>query len=400
MWIRFKNMAFLEYKMRKLYLFLLFILISAVFAGSVLAADAGASGSVLKSCDTGKCPFPENDTYCIYYFYGETCPYCAYIHPKIQELAAKYPNFTLYELEVYYNETNQGLFQDFVERYGIDDPHVPAVFISNIALIGSNVIERELEENINYFLKNEPICPLGYNAKESASRDISPSREIKITLPAIILAALADSINPCAFAVLIFLLLYITSLGATKRALKIGIAYIITVFIVYFLAGLGLLRVIQFMGATRYVFYAAAVISIAAGAINIKDFFWYGKGITLAIPESKKGTIEKYVQKASLPAAIILGILVSMFELPCTGGVYLAILGLIAKNAYAMAIPYLLLYNIIFVLPLIIILLAVSFGFSAEKAEKLRLEKRKWLRLVIGIAMIALGVAMLSGMLG
>jgi len=89
-----------------------------------------------------------------------------------------------------------------------------------------------------------------------------------------------------------------------------------------------------------------------------------------------------------------------MFELPCTGGVYLAILGLIAKNAYAMAIPYLLLYNIIFVLPLVIILLAVSFGFSAEKAEKLRLEKRKWLRLVIGIAMIALGVAMLSGMLG
>src|SRR3989338_7805699 len=126
-------MAFLVYKMRKSCLFLLFILISAVFAGSVLAADADASGAVLKSCETGKCPLGGNDTYCIYFFYGETCPHCAYIHPKIQELAAKYPNFTLYELEVYYNETNQGLFQDFVERYGIDDPHVPAVFISNIA---------------------------------------------------------------------------------------------------------------------------------------------------------------------------------------------------------------------------------------------------------------------------
>src|SRR3989344_9002608 len=400
MWIRFKNMAFLEYKMRKLYLFLLFILISAVFAGSVLAADAGASGSVLKSCDTGKCPFPENDTYCIYYFYGETCPYCAYIHPKIQELAERYPNFTLYELEIYYNETNQDLFQDFVQRYEIEKPGVPAVFISNKALVGSSVIEKELEKNIIYFLKNEPVCPLKYNKEEAMAYDISPAREIKIALPAIILAALADSINPCAFAVLIFLLLYITSLGAAKRALKIGAVYIATVFIVYFFAGLGLLRAIQFMGATRYVFYAAAVISIAAGAINIKDFFWYGKGITLAIPESKKGVIEKYAQKASLPAAIILGVLVSMFELPCTGGIYLAILSLIAKNAYAMAVPYLLIYNLIFVLPLLIILLAVSFGFSAEKAEKLRLEKRKWLRLVIGIAMIALGVAMLAGVLG
>ena len=277
---------------------------------------------------------------------------------------------------------------------------MPAVFISNKALIGSNVIEKELEKNIVYFLKNEPVCPLKYNQEEAMAYDISPAKEIKITLPAIIIAALADSINPCAFAVLIFLLLYITTLGAAKRALKIGIVYIITVFIVYFLAGLGLLRAIQFIGATRYVFYAAAFISIAAGAINVKDFFWYGKGITLAIPESKKGTIEKYVQKASLPAAIILGILVSMFELPCTGGVYLAILSLIARNAYAMAVPYLLLYNIIFVLPLIIILLAVSFGFSAEKAEKLRLEKRKWLRLVIGIAMIALGAAMLAGVFG
>ncbi|MBI2047368.1 hypothetical protein HYT26_04385 [Candidatus Pacearchaeota archaeon] len=386
--------------MRRLYLFLLFILISAVFAGMVSAADADASGAVLKSCETGKCPFSENDSYCIYFFYGETCPHCAYIHPKIQKLAEKYPNFTLYELEIYYNETNQDLFQDFVKRYEIEKPGVPAVFISNKALTGSNVIERELEANIIYFLENEPVCPLKYNKEEATAHEISPPKKIDLTIGAVILAALIDSINPCAFAVLIFLLLYITTLGASRRILKVGIAYILSVFVVYFLAGLGLLRAIQSIGITSIVFQAAALISIAAGAINVKDFFWYGKGITLAIPESKKGVIEKYVQKASLPAAIILGVLVSMFELPCTGGIYLAILSLIAKNAYAMAVPYLLLYNLIFVLPLIIILLAVYFGMPAGHAEKFRLEKRKWLRLIMGIVMIALGAAMLAGVFG
>lgn len=384
--------------MRKLYLFLAAMLVFAILASSAVAADAGSS--VLKGCEAGRCLFSENDTHCIYFFYGETCPHCALVHPKVQELANKYPNFTFYELEIYYNETNQDLFQDFVQRYGIEKPGVPAVFISNKALVGSSVIEKELETEIIYFLENEPVCPLRYNKEEAAAHDLSPAKKINLTIGAVLLAALIDSINPCAFAVLIFLLLYITTLGASRRVLKIGIAYIISVFVVYFLAGLGLLRAIQFVGMTKYVFYVAAFISIAAGVINVKDFFWYGKGITLAIPESKKGIIERYVQRASLPAAIVLGVLVSMFELPCTGGIYLAILSLIAKNAYAMAVPYLMLYNLIFVLPLIIILLAVYFGFSAEKAEKLRLEKRKWLRLIMGIAMILLGVAMLAGVLG
>jgi len=385
--------------MRRFYLIaVILLLLFAISAG--IATAVPADSAILKSCETGKCPLSENDTYCIYFFYGETCPHCALVHPKIQKLAKKYPNFTLYELEIYYNETNQEMFQDFVSRYGIEKPGVPAVFISNKALTGSSVIEKELEANIIYFLENEPVCPLRYNKEEATTHEISPSKKIDLTIGAVLLAALIDSINPCAFAVLIFLLLYITTLGASRRVLKVGIAYIISVFAVYFLAGLGLLRAIQSIGITRIVFQAAALISIAAGAINVKDFFWYGKGITLAIPESKKGVIEKYAQKASLPAAIILGVLVSMFELPCTGGIYLAILSLIAKNAYAMAVPYLLIYNLIFVLPLIIILLAVYFGMPAGHAERFRLEKRKWLRLIMGIIMIVLGAAMLAGVFG
>jgi cytochrome c biogenesis protein CcdA len=180
--------------------------------------------------------------------------------------------------------------------------------------------------------------------------------------------------------------------------LKVGLTYIAVVFIVYFLSGLGIFTAVQTTGLTRLVFNLAAGIAIFAGLINVKDFFWYGRGLTLAIPESKKPLLEKYIHKASIPAAVVLGFLVSMFELPCTGGVYLAILGMLAdKMTRLAAMPYLFLYNLIFVSPLVVILFVVHKGISPERLESWRVGKRRWMRLAMGAVMIGLGVIMLMG---
>lgn len=222
-----------------------------------------------------------------------------------------------------------------------------------------------------------------------------------LTIPVVVGAAAIDSINPCAFAVLIFLLTYLMFLGSKKKVLQIGTIYIIVVFTTYFLAGIGLLSVIQSFHITRAVYYAAAILVLLAGLINIKDFFWYGKGFSLEIPKSKKETIEKYIKKATIPGAIVLGFLVAAFELPCTGGVYLAILGLLADNSdKVFGILYLLLYNLIFVLPLIIIMALVLAGYSkTDELEEWRLKKRKFMKLSLGLGMIVLGVLMLLGVI-
>jgi len=176
----------------------------------------------------------------------------------------------------------------------------------------------------------------------------------------------------------------------------IGLGYIMMVFITYFLAGLGLFAAVETIGISVIFYRVAAVIAIVAGVINVKDFFFYGKGFSLEIPKSRKPMIEKYIHRASLPAALILGLLVSMFELPCTGGVYLAILSMLANNMTRMsAIPYLFLYNIIFVVPLFVILILVVKGGSAEKMEKWRKKKRKYMKLIAGLFMIGLGIIML-----
>lgn len=219
-----------------------------------------------------------------------------------------------------------------------------------------------------------------------------------LTIPAIVGGAAIDSINPCAFAVMIFLLGYLLALGSPKLALRVGLVYIATIFIVYFFAGLGILKALTAFDIAGIIYKIAAVLLIFIGLVNIKDFFWYGKGFTLAIPESKKPLIQKYIRKASIPAAVVLGFLVSAFELPCTGGVYLAILSLLAARETQLAgIPYLLLYNLIFVLPLFIILGLVYFGISAKQMEEWRTKNRKWLRLVLGLGCVVLGVLMLWG---
>ena len=216
-----------------------------------------------------------------------------------------------------------------------------------------------------------------------------------ITVPLIVGSAAIDSINPCAFAVLIFLILYLMTMKNKHRMLVIGLVYISIVFLVYLLAGLGLLSFIQSVNVTKYFYYFTAVLAIILGLINLKDVFWEGKGFSLAIPDSKKPLLNKYIKKATLPAAIVLGVLVALFELPCTGGVYLAILSLLAaKHTWWQAFVYLIVYNIIFVLPLLIILLAVYFGLSPEKVEHWRKAKKRWMRLAIGLVLIGLGVVM------
>lgn len=334
---------------------------------------------------------------CVYYFWGAGCRNCQEIKPLVEKIEKKYKEKTEFKkFEVYFNPEGRNLFWDFAKRYKVKDPGVPAAFLGNVYLGGRKAIEENLEDKINEFYKNVEsiVCPLGYKKQEGK---IETPKNLSLTLPVVILAAATDSINPCAFAVLIFLLAYLLALKAGRRILKVGLTYIAVVFIVYFLAGLGLLTFIQMTSFGRVFIKIAAAIAIISGLINIKDFFWYGKGITLKIPESKKQLIEKYIHKASIPAAVILGLLVSAFELPCTGGIYLAILSLLADKATRVnAIPYLLLYNFIFVLPLFIILFVVYKGVKPEKLEAWRKRKRKWIRLVMGLVMLGLGVWLLK----
>ncbi len=350
----------------------------------------------------GTCPLHpacgEEHTICIYVFYGQGCPHCERVKPVIDALAAKYPQVQLKTYEVYFNTTNQAIFAEFQQRYGVTEKGVPTLFIGDRALVGETAIRTELEERIAWYTTNPGVCPATYTKSGGLPFDLSPVKPVDLTVPSIVIAAVIDSINPCAFAVLILLLAYLSSLGERRRIALVGCTYIATVFVVYFIAGLGLLTVVQQIGLTGIVFTLAAIVALITGLINIAEVLLKREIFTLAIPASQKGAIDRYIKRASIPSAIVLGALVSMVELPCTGGIYLAILGLLGdRMTLAEGIPYLLLYNLIFVLPLILILIAMYWGGTPERMETFRSGSKRWVRLVMGIVMVALGALMLSG---
>jgi cytochrome c biogenesis protein CcdA len=216
-----------------------------------------------------------------------------------------------------------------------------------------------------------------------------------LTLPIVLGAAAIDSINPCAIGVILFLASVLLKLSDKKRhLLQLGGVYILTVYIVYVLSGLGLIwfqRTLIQKGLAELVGILVGGFVIILGLIEIKQFFWYGKGISLEMAPRHKEKLVQMAQKITLPGIVAIGAFVAVVELPCTGGPYLAITAILAKSFDMRAFAYLLLYNFIFVLPLIVIVLMIYFGASTLKLKRWREDNRKWMNLASGLLMLILG---------
>ena len=213
-------------------------------------------------------------------------------------------------------------------------------------------------------------------------------------LGTVIVTAAIDSINPCAIGVLLLLISTIVA-GAhsRKQMLKMGLIYIAAVYIVYFSAGLGLtlfLAQIPIIIA-EYISIAVGLVIIAAGLIEIKDFYWYGQGISLSIPADKAKKINKLARNLSLSGLVLLGAFVAAVELPCTGGPYLAITLILSQNFNLTAVALLAFYNFIFVLPLLVILLLAYFGTKIQDIKMWKHANRAYMRAAIGLLLVVLG---------
>lgn len=334
----------------------------------------------------------------VYYFWGTGCAHCKnVVKSGILEEVGSSEFVDVYSLEVYNNQTNRELYHYFADKLGISvkDRGIPFLVIEvegcgeNYSyLMGDSAIIENLKEKVFGCSPVEEIDP-GRTSSDNKNAE-------RITLWSIIIAALVDSINPCAFGVLIFLLATMLSMSSPKRALKYGLLYVLIIFIVYFSAGMGLMKILMnYSDAMNYVILAAAIIVLIGGIIEIKDFFWYGKGVSLRIPSRVKPFLERISKKGTVWAVILLGIVVALVELPCTGGIYLAILSVMHVNK-TFGVGYLFLYNLIFVLPLLAMVVFAYFGTKTQKITKWTEEHKKWMRLAAGIVMVALSVYLLN----
>ena len=214
------------------------------------------------------------------------------------------------------------------------------------------------------------------------------------TLSIVVLSAAVDSINPCAIGVLVLMVSVILSgKGSMNRLLLLGSLYIGAIFITYLVAGLGLIYFLANVPlyVAEYLALLVGTFVIMAGILEIKDYYWYGRGFSLQIPPVFAAMIHKYSQNVTIPGVIFLGAFVSAVELPCTGAPYLAIITLLSLNFDIYAFGLLVLYNVIFVLPLIIILLLVAGGMKVSKIKKWKQSNKGYMRFAMGFMLIGLG---------
>lgn len=216
-------------------------------------------------------------------------------------------------------------------------------------------------------------------------------------MPTIITAALADSINPCAFSVLVLTITFLFSLGKSRSyVLKIGLVYILGIYLSYLAIGLGMLQVLSVLGVPRFMSKIGAIILLAWGGLNLADLFIPDFPIKLKIPDSLHAKIATLIHKAAAWPAFILGVLVGLSEFPCTGGPYLLILGMLHDQArFWQGFWYLILYNLIFVSPLVAILWFSSDPKLHDKVNAWRKSHGRQFEIISSIILVLMGLFIL-----
>ncbi len=212
-------------------------------------------------------------------------------------------------------------------------------------------------------------------------------------LPLVLVAALLDSVHPCSFSILLITIAFLFGMQMErKKILQIGGVYIAGIFAAYFLIGLGILHALVLFNVPHFMGKLGAVLLIAFGLINIVNEFFPQFPIKLQLPAAAHRSMAKLMNRASVLAAFGLGLLVGACQFPCMGGPYLMVIGLLHdKMTYFAGFGYLALYNLILILPLIVVLWIASDKIVVLKAQEWKKEKTKGVRLWAGIIMIILG---------
>jgi len=302
---------------------------------------------------------------------------------------------------------DERLYTGLIRQYDVDRGEI-ALFLGETAVVDAIWHDRGGEERAFEWSPEDRAAFVAMAGEEVEAGTGSPLDRLetlgRVTLWAVIGAAALDSINPCDFAVLILLLGTLLVIGRKGKVLLSGIAFSAGIYIAYFVMGFVVYSVLGMTLGTRAFrepfILAVSSIAILVGLWQMKDLLWYGRFISIEVPERWKPAVKKITSSAvTIPGAFVAGIVDSLFLAPCTSGPYLAILSLLSQTTSRLqGIGLLLIYNLVFILPLLAITVLVHLGFTTTaRAERWRTARMGKLHFMSGVVMVLIGVAMIIG---
>ena len=216
-------------------------------------------------------------------------------------------------------------------------------------------------------------------------------------IPLVVVTGFLDGIHPCAIAILIFFIAFLLTLHRSfKNIIGLGLVYIIVIFLTYLAIGIGLFSGIMLFGQHHFFAKLGSWLLIFLGVVNLKDYFFPQFKLGIKIPRIPNEKIKEYLQKATLPTVAVAAFLVGLCSVPCSGGIYAAIIALLAsKTTFLTGFLYLLLYNLMFVMPLIILLVLAANPYTLVKFGEWQQKHKRSQKLVMGLFILILGAAIL-----
>jgi glutaredoxin len=320
------------------------------------------------------------------YFYQKGCSKCDRAAYLLKYLSNKYPRLNIKEIDIQtpdgkrLNETLSARLNLPVEKRLT----APSIFIGQDTLLSGDITEARVEALIRKYEKTEGLSPLKVGKEEMKKAEESVVERFKsLGVLAIVSAGLIDGINPCAFATLIFFISYLTMVGRKREEIFwVGIGFSGAVFATYLLVGFGILSFIQHFSFlplfSRIVYIITLIGALILGVYSLYDYIQLRRGqpseMKLQLPDFLKKRIHRTIREKSrstryLVAAVSAGFVISLLEFTCTGQVYLPTI-LFVMNIHSLragAFSYLILYNIFFILPLLIIFGIVYWGVTSEQ---------------------------------
>ncbi|OQX43155.1 MAG: hypothetical protein B0D88_05050, partial [Candidatus Sedimenticola endophacoides] len=324
---------------------------------------------------------------------------CMEAEPFVRSLALEYPWLRLHSLELSRSAGNARRYREMAASLGQSAGAVPAFFFCGMMGTGF-----DHPEGVGRQLRQALIdCHAGRTvARPQAAlpAGIDP-RTMSLPLFTLTLAAL-DAFNPCAFFVLLFLLSLLVNARSRPRMLLVGGLFVLVSGGVYFLFMAAWLELFLLVGALEWVTLAAGLVALLIGALGVKDYFLYGRGPSLSLPTPARSALFRRMRalleagglSALLLGTFVLALVANGYELLCTAGfpmVYTRVLTLQVADQ-TLYYLYLLLYNLIYVTPLLLIVLLFVLSMGRRKLSE---REGRGLKLLSGVMMSGLGLMLL-----
>ena len=354
----------------------------------------------------------------LWFFWGDGCDLCDAAMDWLDELTGAYPEMTLHSVEVWHDGEGEQLYRDMMAERGLRASWVPGFILGDETWEGFNdVIAADIESEVEHRLggpiyggrTGDPPAPSTPVQEEppGTTLQVGPLGAVQVEgqslLGATLLIALVDGFNPCSLWVLTILLAMILNTPSRARIAAVGGIFLLTTAAIYGLFIAGLFSALAAARHLAWIRFFVATLALVVAAVNIKDYFAFGKGFSLTIPDRLKPAIfrggREVRKERTLPMTLAITVAfaagVALIELPCTAGFPAIWSGLVneAGVAFPGFLTLLAVYLAVYLMIEVAIVIAALVTLRISRFQEVH---GRTLKLVGGTVMAAIAVALIA----